>query len=145
MSDPRAKPAATPIDEEDPRAETVRPPFDPETYARESESNIRIETLPPSHRPTAPPPPDMPQYQPGITSGTMQSLGSVTSDAVPVLAVAREDLEWFDLPQVNRSLVGLVDGRRSIVELARHAGAPLDRAMASFHEMARDGIVTLRR
>ena len=145
MSDPRLKPVATRVEQEDLRAPTVRPPFDPEAYARESESSIRLDTVPPSNRPTAPPPPGMPQYTPGVTSGTMQSLGSVTSDAVATLAVAREDLEWFDLPVLSRSLLALIDGRETIASLARRAGIALDRAMASFHEMARDGIVTLRR
>lgn len=145
MSDPRAKPAVPRLDEEDPRAPTVRPPFDPEAYARESETSIRLDTVPPSNRPTAPPPPGVPQYQAGITSGTMQSLGSVTSDAVPMLAVAREDLEWFDLAQPVRTLLALVDGVVPIAGLALRAGVAVDGAMASFHELARDGIVTLRR
>jgi hypothetical protein len=122
---------------------TVRPPFDPIKFARESDSKIRIETTPPSARPTAPPPPGVPQYAPGA-SGTMHSLGSVTTGAVPELSVAREDLEWFDLTPYARSLLRYVDGRQSLEAIAARACMKLDDVMAAMHQLARDGIVTLK-
>ena len=147
MSEPRAKPLAyvTPSDEGQ-TTSTVRPPFDPLTFARESESKVRIgETDPPSGRPTAPPPPGLPQYQAGLTSGTMESLGSVGSDTVPSLAVTHEDLAWFALPEPAATLVVHVDGTANIAALCTRSGVALDTAMATFHELAREGIVTLRR
>jgi hypothetical protein len=148
-SEMRAKPVAQvathvgPSD--DAKNETVRPPFDPDEFARESDSKMRAETDPASARPTAPPPPGLPQYQAGLTSGTMHALASVGSDAVPSLAVAREDLEWFALPTPTRTLLERVDGTRTIAALGADAGMALDAAMAAFHQLERDGLVTLRR
>lgn len=147
MSEQRAKPLAhvTPSDEAH-SISTVRPPFDPLQFARDSESKVRIgETDPASARPTAPPPPGMPQYQAGLTSGTMHSLANVGADTVPSVAVTPEDLEWFDLPEVTALLLVLVDGTSNIGALSERADISLDEAMAAFHELARDGIVTLRR
>jgi len=147
MSDKGAKTLAhvAPADEAQ-TISTVRPPFDPLTFARDSESSIRIgETQPPSARPTAPPPPGMPQYQAGLTSGTMHSLANVGSDTVPSLAVATEDLAWFELPEPAATLLGHVDGAADIGALATRSGVALDAATCTFHELARQGLVTLRR
>jgi hypothetical protein len=145
MTSPRGKPAAKILQGDDPHIATVRPPFDPEAFARESDSKVRVETDPVSARPTAPPPPGIPQYAPGLSSGTMHSLGSVTSDAIPTLAVARDDLEWFELPAFTRDLLHLVDGHEPIAAICLRGGIALDRAMAAFHELVNDGVITLRR
>jgi hypothetical protein len=147
MSDHRAQ-KRVPSDRPKVAAEepsTVRPPFDPVSYARESDSRLRTETTPPSARPTAPPPPGMPQYTPGASSGTMHALGAVSSGAVPDLAVAREDLEWFELTPYVRSLLRYVDGRQSIEAICARACLKLDEVLATMHELSRDGLVTLRR
>ena len=147
MSEQRAKPLAHVVPSDEAHSiSTVRPPFDPLAFARESESKVRIgETDPPSARPTAPPPPGMPQYQAGLTSGTMHSLAGLGADTVPSVAVTPEDLEWFDLPELTALLLVLVDGTSNIGVLGLRAGVSLDEAMAAFHELARDGIITLRR
>lgn len=148
MSEQRAKPLVpvTPSDEGQTTVSTVRPPFDPMAFARDSESKIHIgETDPPSARPTAPPPPGLPQYQAGLTSGTMHSLGSVSAETVPVLALARDDLAWFALQEPAATLVGLLDGTETIGDLAARSGVALDATMSAFHELALQGIVTLRR
>jgi hypothetical protein len=124
---------------------TVRPPFDPVTFARESDSQVRVEATPPSSRPTAPPPPGIPQYSPGQTSGAIPALGSISSGAVPELTVAREDLEWFELTPYVRSLLRYVDGRQSIETICARACLQLDDVMATLHDLARDGLVTLLR
>jgi hypothetical protein len=75
----------------------------------------------------------------------MISLGSIASDAVPSLAVAREDLDWFDLAQPVRELLARVDGHETIATICERCGLELDRGMGAIHDLARDGIVTLRR
>jgi len=125
---------------------TVRPPFDPETFARESDSRVAIrDDQSPSARPTAPPPAGVPQYRAEMASGTMPSLASVGPDAVPQLVIAREDLEWFDLPKVARAVLVHVDGLAPVGTIGPRAGLALDAATAAFHDLERDGIVTLRR
>jgi hypothetical protein len=144
MTDPIAKPASTDVAESDRQVATARPPFDPAEYARESESNIAVEAeVPMSARPTAPPPPGLPQYDRGLTSGTMQSVSLLTSDAIPTLAVAREDLEWFDLTPPVRRLLALVDGLTPIHALSELAGLPVDEATTACRDLARDGILHL--
>ena len=123
---------------------TVRPPFDPEQFARETDSRVG-DTDPPSERPTAPPPPGLPQYAPGATSGTMPVLASLDVDVVPALVIAREDLEWFELPKAARDLLGEVDGHTTLGTLCARAGFPLDAALSLCHELDRQGLVTLRR
>jgi hypothetical protein len=147
MSQQRAK--RLPVDHGASRAllesSTVPPPFDPEEYARESDSRIRIETTPSSSRSTAPPPTGtMPEYAPRETSGTMQALGSVSTDAVPVLAVAREDLEWFDVAPYHRALLRYVDGRETIAVICARSCFKVDEALAAFHQLVRDGLITLQ-
>lgn len=144
MKDPRAKSTVQVATGGEPHVETVRPPFDPEEFARQSETAIPVEGEPPSKRPTAPPPVDLPQYAPGSTSGTMQSLGAMAVRAVPALAVAQEDLEWFELPTLARELLALIDGHTPLAALCARAGLPLDRAFAACQDLARDGIITLR-
>jgi hypothetical protein len=124
---------------------TVRPPFDPEQFARESDSMIGLDGEPPSERPTAPPPPGLPQYTGGPSLPKPYSLTSVGSEAVPSLAIAREDLEWFELPRLTRDLLALVDGRSTLAVICARGGLALEAAMAACHELDCQGIVTLRR
>jgi hypothetical protein len=146
MSDQSAQPAPKVIEPSQTAEEvsTVRPPFDVAEFARDSDSRIRVEALPPSARPTTPPA-DASDEPARDASGTMQSLGSLTPDAVPTLAVAREDLEWFDVPPYPRALLRYVDGRQSISAICARACYKVDEAMGAFHQLARDGIVTLKR
>jgi hypothetical protein len=122
----------------DPTAEeiTVRPPFDPAAFARESD--VLIRSTPPSARPTAPPPP---QYTPSpATAPPSSGLG-----AVPELVVAREDLEWFDVTPYARSILRYVDGRQSIEAICARACLKADEVVSTIHQLERDGVITLRR
>jgi hypothetical protein len=139
MADPRAKayPEQTPTGEKPRELDTVRPPFDPEEFARESDSMIRIEAA----RATAPPPP-MSEYANGGTSGTIAAFAAVAPEIVPLLDVAKDDLEWFDLQPVARALLGHVDGRTSVETIAERTNVPIDQAMSVLHELAREGVLT---
>jgi hypothetical protein len=146
MSEEAARPAA--CEDVEPEEEgartTVRPPFNPAQFARESDSRIGLEPEPPSARPTTPPPPGLPQY--GPTGGAaMHAQASVGPDAVPSLAVAREDLECFELPQLTRDLLRQVDGHSTLATLCARGAFALEAATAACHELERQGIVTLRR
>jgi hypothetical protein len=131
--------------EEEGARTTVRPPFDPEQFARESDSMIGLEGEPPSERPTAPPPPGLPQYAPGAAVQRSHPFPAMGSDAVPSLAIAREDLEWFELPKLTRDLLAHVDGRCSLADICARGGFALEAATAACHELDCQGIVTVRR
>jgi hypothetical protein len=120
---------------------TVRPPFDPEQFARESDSMIGVDAEPPSERPTTPPPPGLPLYTPGMPP----SFAEPGSDVIPTLAVAREDLEWFELTDIARDLLEHFDGRSTLALICAQGGFALDAALAVCRELSRQGIVTLHR
>jgi hypothetical protein len=155
---------------------TLPPPFDPEEYARESESTM---VAPPAaaytQRPTAPPdaaydelrescstqmvaakPLELP-YEGG--AGDWQSEVRVVStppaadlgddelpplESVPVLAVAQEDLAWFDLDAETNALVKKVNGRDSIAKIAAASKVQPADAQQIFQELAKVGAIELR-
>jgi hypothetical protein len=114
---------------------TVRPPFDPEAYARESDSRITEAHTrtgaAPSDRPTAPPLVEPP------------SRVASASD-VPVLAMSPEDLEWFELPAFSRSLLSHLDGRADVATIASRTNAKLAEVLSALDQLARDGVITWR-
>jgi hypothetical protein len=111
---------------------TVRPPFDPVTFARESDSNLRVleEGEAPSNRPTVPPPPGLPDYS-----------AAVTVDSVPELIVAREDLEWFDLTPQARKVLQYVDGESPVRGICEKLRSPADDVIAELERLAGEGLV----
>jgi hypothetical protein len=116
---------------------TVRPPFDPEAYARESESVIsKDETVPPplpparATLPTMPAPSDVPLYT-AVAGGA----------AVPVLTVSADDLEWFDLSPVARGMLPHITGDQSIQTISASMGMSLDEAVGVLEGLAKDGVV----
>jgi hypothetical protein len=111
---------------------TVRPPFDIDEFARQSE------------RTTVPPPPGLPSYAPGIASGTMEALVPPRAATVPDLLVSLEDLEWFDLPPLARRIIDHVDGSARIDEICSTVGGAIDEALIVVEQLARDGLLTYR-
>jgi hypothetical protein len=114
---------------------TVRPPFDPQEFARQSEQA----TLPP---PTELP--RMPSDTPELVSGTMEVVWPVEALTIPELIMAREDLEWFELPAEARLLLPHIDGKTSVEAISAQAGVELATASELIEEMVREGIVTTR-
>jgi hypothetical protein len=159
---------------EPPPPSTVPPPFDPDEYARESESMIvpapAISSY--SMHPTVPPEADYealrescstqmvaaaPVPFPSEDAVDAQSEVRVVSrppsapdddlpslDSVPVLAVAPEDLAWFDLDVDTSALLAKVNGKDSIKKIAAKSTiAPFD-VQLIFYELAKVGAVELR-
>lgn len=108
---------------------TLRPSFDLEEFARQSE------------RVTIPPPAGLPHYDPGLSSGTTEALAPLQATTAPAVVVTREDLEWFELPDGAQGLFDLIDGETPVATLAERAGISLDEALATLEEMARAGLV----
>jgi hypothetical protein len=113
---------------------TVRPPFDPQEFARETERA----TMPP------PAPTTTTSDAPELVSGTMEVFWPVEPATIVELAVARDDLEWFELPQQARALLEHVDGQGSVEAISIKSSVPLAEAMDLFDELAREGIVVTK-
>ncbi len=125
MSKRQGKPSAPP-------PPTVKPAWDPEKYARETDSRIRLESsIPPSARPTVPPPGAEPVP---MARGT----------DVPVLAISRDDLEWFELSSSSRDLLRQVNGRDTVEALATLLRVPPEQLLTELEGLAREGLITWR-
>ncbi len=128
-------------------ATTVRPPFDPETFARESDSNMRVleesgrapAERPRDHgagvfsRPTVPPPPGVPSYA-----------AIIGVEGIPELVVAREDLEWFDLSPEARTLLQHVDGENAVAVICDKVHLPENDVISELERLAGEGLVSWR-
>jgi len=121
--------------------ETVRPPFDPEEFARESESRLRIahvaapliadDEVPPSS-----------QSATRLTAAARETLPA--PDAVPFRAMAMEDLEWFDLDGEAKALLERVNGVRTIARIAETVGMEPVLACGLFVRLAAENIIGFR-
>jgi hypothetical protein len=111
---------------------TVRPPFDPQEFARQSE------------RITMPPPAKTPSDAPELVSGTMEVFWPVEPTTIVDLIVARDDLEWFDLPPLCRKLLEQVDGKATVEAICAKSGVAMTDATDLFEELVREGIVATR-
>lgn len=115
---------------------TVRPPFNPEKFARESDSSLRVHEergAAPSNRPTVPPPPGLPDYS---------SLLGV--HGIPELVVAREDLEWFNLTPEARNVLQYVDGVNAVSAICDKVRRPANDIIGELERLAGEGLVSWR-
>jgi hypothetical protein len=144
---------ATTADDASREPTTVRPPFDPEKFAKESDSKLRVleeagrlgERRPaPSNRPTVPPPPGLPDYAADPAVSTPSAPPPIGADVIPELVVAREDLEWFDLTVEARSLLQHVDGESSVGAICEKAQLSTTEVFAELERLAGEGLVSWR-
>jgi hypothetical protein len=150
-----------PAVESDHRAErpTVRPPFDPAKFAVESEKKLQVPE-PSSTRPTPralprPPVPPLPPWgkmregtrsSPELqeTASPSDAREALGGDAVPVLIMSRDELEWFALAPEAIQILGRVNGIASIDTVCAEARiSPQDGANILL-ELAERGIVIFR-
>ncbi len=107
----------------------MRPPFDPQDFARESECTTA--------RPSAGSSSDSPE----LASSALEVLIPVEDTSVPALAVAREDLDWFELPPGARALLEHIDGAASVEVICIRIGLPLTEGIDALDALAREGLV----
>jgi hypothetical protein len=127
--------------------ETVRPPFDPEVFARESESRLRVAHVA-THVPVASPMDDA-DAPPTSQSATRLTAAGATADlpadeAVPFVAVSPEELEWFELDADAKAVLGIVNGERSIGHIADALGIGPTVASAVLVRLSHENIVGFR-
>jgi len=110
--------------------DTIRPPFDPQDFAKQSE------------RLTVRPDADTPSETPEIGSPSMViELLPAQETSIPRLAVGHEDLEWFDLSPNARRMLEFIDGAASLEVICIRMGLPLTDGMDAIDALTREGIV----
>jgi hypothetical protein len=74
----------------------------------------------------------------------MEVFWPVEPTTIPSLAVARDDLEWFELPPLCRKLLEHVDGTATVESICERSGVSQTDAADLFEELVREGIVSTR-
>jgi hypothetical protein len=137
---------------------TERPPFDLEEYVRESEAHLQIAPparLPANNPSTQPPPPEhaslldsckqLPAAEGGVEAdggGTLDPRRVTPNlDAVAVMLLTADDLEWLDLDAEARAFVALVDDQRIVEEILTLTKTDVVRGIAIFERLAAEGVV----
>jgi hypothetical protein len=113
---------------------TVRPPFDPAQYARDSERELEASEERSASRPTTPPP------QPALDLRA----DTMLEDWVPQLAVPRAELEWMDLKPLACTLLLRVNGCSTVKEIAEASSIGVGEASRVFEKLARKHVVRWR-
>ena len=148
MNDKHRRPRKDSHDSVEPPPTTRRPPFDPAEFARESEARLLAATeAPASNKPTAPPPgippggsiPDVQEVEAKV--GARDALGA---DAIAVLTVARDDVDWFRLSHAATKLLAFVDGVRSLETICAMASVTVEDGAAALLDLADQGMVRFR-
>jgi hypothetical protein len=122
---------------------TVRPPFDPEEFARNAESGIRLAegASAPPLPPTMPPPAGLPEYPTDLVPTSWSPRVALDADAIPALAVAGGDLDWFDLSPRARRVLPHVNGRDSAATISERCGLELGETIDVLDGLAHEGII----
>jgi hypothetical protein len=146
---------------------TAPPPFDPEEYARESESMVVGKPVAsPSMKPTMPPDPfyqelrescsdHMPVAEIVDDGSDWQSEVRVLStaplprdmppfEAVPYLAMQADDLAWFELGPDARRILALIDGCNCVGVVLTKSPAGVDETGRVLAELLNLGVIELR-
>jgi len=128
---------------------TARPPFDPAQFAQETESRLGLSESPSSRKET---PRAFPRPSLAVTSRPKvreagSGRGPKASDnldvkAVPLLAMSRQELEWFALSPSASRLVAEVDGLAAVETVCSRAELPCAEGSLILLELSDQGIVT---
>lgn len=142
------------------RPMTVRPPFDPAEFARESDAKMRGATEAPALEPLAMGSPaglaplvtllnealdvagSTPDVQEVETLGGAQD--ALGKDAVPFLSVSREDVAWLDLEPDAAKLLARVNGISSLESICAKVSMLEEEGAALLLDLAERGVVGFR-
>jgi hypothetical protein len=145
---------------------TIVPPFDPEEFARESESGLHAAAAPTSPPPTprvlarpeapfleltpsrstrSPSSPDAPEIEEppvDVDLDGSDALNALGLHAVPVLGVSRDELEWVVLSADADRLLTFIDGARTLEAVAAMAKTSAEEVAAVLLDLADQGLVS---
>ena len=115
---------------------TLAPPFDPEAFARESESRLRNGAPADSEV--------VPRAPPVLTPPTPRPRAALRKDAVPYLALSLSELTTRALDSKRGFLISLVDGCSPIETLLDLSGMPEEEASEILADLVAQGVLSLR-
>jgi hypothetical protein len=128
---------------------TVRPPFDPAKFARDSERALRAEeAATDSARPTRPPPPPLVARHvedPAVESSQLLVSLTVEDDDVPFLAIAAERIRALQLSPLARAFLRHMNERDCVSVICARAGLRMDDAVVAIEELSGAGVVSFQR
>ena len=113
---------------------TVRPPYDPAQYARDSDRALQACEASSSQ----------PIPTPAPTPALDLRLDTVVEDWVPLLAIPRAELEWMDLKPLACALLLRVNGCSTVKEIAEASSIPVGEATRVFEKLSRKHVVRWR-
>jgi hypothetical protein len=129
---------------------TLSPPFDPEAFARESESKLRagVRSRDVPFDPDGEPPT---RRGPDPNSGTASEVrrvvrtpqAALSRTAVPLLTVSFAELRTMPLDHRAGFLISLIDGNSTVEMILDVSGMPEVEAMAILVSFAQTGIIAL--
>jgi hypothetical protein len=128
------------------RPMTVRPPFDPATFARESDAlmkaAIEAQALGLPSRDMGDEADSVPDVQEvEVLSGAQDALGA---DAVPFLALARQEVARLDLGPDATRLLAYVNGISSLEAVSAKASITAEEGASLLLDLAERGVVGFR-
>jgi hypothetical protein len=129
---------------------TARPPFDPAQFAQEAESRLgHAEESPASRKetPRAFPRPSLavtsrPKVREAGSARWPKASDNLDGKAVPLLAMSRQELEWFALSPSASRLIAQVDGLAAVETICSRAELPCAEGTLILLELSDQGIVT---
>jgi hypothetical protein len=125
---------------------TVRPPFDPAKFARDSERALRADEAVDSARPTRPPPPPAaPGSERTAESAQLLVNLAIESDDVPFLAIARDRLPGLQFSLLARMFLRFVNERDCVAVICARSGLAMDDAVLALEELSGAGAVSFQR
>ena len=72
-----------------------------------------------------------------------RSAAEVALDAVPIIAVSREDLAWFELEAEAHALIALIDGHTTVDEILASVAIQRAKALALLKELEVQRVIAL--
>jgi hypothetical protein len=132
----------TDADDSAEEAATIRPNYDLAEFARSTESLLSSNEVRKLPDEDGVPTPRLPM-QSGVVIRDEDLVRSLPYDAIPSVVVPPTDLEWFELDAFRKAVIGRIDGKTSVIELAEELGSGRTAALQLLGELLRWGVIRL--
>jgi hypothetical protein len=86
---------------------------------------------------------DTGRVQSDVVPASRSSPDEVALDAVPIIAVSREDLAWFELEADAHALIALIDGHTTVDEILASVAIQRAKALALLKELEVQRVIAL--